>query len=90
MNIAISKGKPLRHHVLPRGLRRFMKNEASGGVVLLTAALLALAIANPPMAEDYIDGLHWKAGPMSILHWVNDGLMALFFLLVGWRLSARS
>jgi NhaA family Na+:H+ antiporter len=52
-------------------------------VLLIAAAALALAIANGPAAATYEHLLHAKLGPMSLLHWINDGLMAAFFLLVG-------
>lgn len=63
--------------------RDFLQSEASGGVVLMVAAAAALAIANSPWAEDYFHALHVYVGPLSLLHWINDGLMAVFFLLVG-------
>ncbi len=78
-----SKRAPLRHHVVTRGLRRFIRNEASGGVVLLGAALLALVVANSPLGGAYVEALHRYLGPLSVLHWINDGLMAIFFLLIG-------
>ena len=64
-------------------LREFLQKEASGGILLMGAAALALVIANSPLAGGYFDLLHTKLGPMSVHHWINDGLMALFFLLVG-------
>lgn len=42
-----------------------------------------MVAANSPMADSYFHGLHIKFGPLSLLHWIKDGLMALFFLLVG-------
>ena len=50
---------------------------------MLVAAVVALAVANSPMSQAYFDVLHRKAGPLTVMHWVNDGLMALFFLHVG-------
>src|SRR5690606_19940529 len=47
------------------------------------AAALALAAANSPAAGAYFSTLHTPIGPKDLQHWVNDGLMALFFLLVG-------
>jgi NhaA family Na+:H+ antiporter len=49
----------------------------------MASAMLGLAIANSPLAGDYSRALHWKVGGLDLLHWINDGLMALFFLLVG-------
>ena len=64
-------------------IRSFMRVEAAGGFVLIAAAVLALLVANSPFAIDYFAALQTYVGGLSILHWVNDGLMALFFLLVG-------
>ena len=49
----------------------------------MAAAAVALLVANSPLATIYFATLKAYAGPLSILHWVNDALMALFFLLVG-------
>lgn len=62
---------------------RFLKAEASGGVVLMVCAALAMVVANGPLAPAYAQSLHLHLGPLSLLHWINDGLMSLFFLLVG-------
>ncbi|MDQ4136418.1 MAG: Na+/H+ antiporter NhaA [Pseudomonadota bacterium] len=68
----------------PRSARReFLNSEAAGGLVLMAAALLALAVANSPLAPGYFGVLETYVLGLSILHWVNDGLMAVFFLLVG-------
>lgn len=64
-------------------LRQFLDNEASGGLVLMAVALLAIVTANSPMADNYFAALHAYIGPLSVLHWINDALMAVFFLLVG-------
>ena len=72
-------------------LRQFLKLEAAGGFVLMGAAILALILANTPLAWLY-DGLldtpvAVQVGALKIakplLLWINDGLMAVFFLLVG-------
>lgn len=49
----------------------------------MVAAAAALLVANSPAAPDYFWLLGVKIGPMSVQHWINDGLMTLFFLLVG-------
>ncbi len=63
--------------------REFLDGEAAGGIILIAAAALALIVANSPLAETYFAALHAYLGPLSVLHWVNDALMAVFFLLVG-------
>ncbi|OHV90217.1 Na+/H+ antiporter NhaA [Mesorhizobium sp. ORS 3428] len=64
-------------------LREFLDSEAAGGIILMAAAALALIVANSPLAETYFAVLHAYLGPLSVSHWINDGLMAVFFLLVG-------
>lgn len=64
-------------------LRRFLDSEASGGLLLMAVACLALVTANSPLAPTYFAALHSYVGPLSVLHWINDALMALFFLMVG-------
>ncbi|MGB3721222.1 MAG: Na+/H+ antiporter NhaA [Pacificimonas sp.] len=85
--------------VKPRSaLRSFMATESAGGIVLMVAAALALIVANSGLADDYFKLLKTYVGGfsyaarggggldfhgLSVLHWINDGLMAIFFLLVG-------
>lgn len=64
--------------------------ERNAGLLLIAAAAAALIIANSPLYATYHDWLDWKVGPvmprlgqMSIHYWIADGLMAIFFLLVG-------
>ena len=64
-------------------LRDFLDGEASGGIVLIAATALALMVANSPLLEAYELVLQAGVGPLSVEHWINDALMALFFLLVG-------
>ncbi|PSH66066.1 Na+/H+ antiporter NhaA [Phyllobacterium sophorae] len=75
--------KPSRRIRLTASFRSFMENEASGGIILMAVAALALIIANSPLSEDYFGFLKTYVGGLSILHWINDALMAVFFLLVG-------
>jgi NhaA family Na+:H+ antiporter len=60
-----------------------MKSEAGGGLALIAAAAAALVIANSALAPAYFGLLETYVGPLNLLHWINDLLMALFFLLVG-------
>lgn len=64
-------------------LRRFLNNEASGGLLLMAIALLAIITANSSLADVYFSALHADLGPLSLQHWINDALMAVFFLMVG-------
>jgi len=79
---------PLR---LPTPLREYLREEAAGGVVLMAAAVVALVWANSPWRAAYAalweTSLAIQVGRFGIeadlRHWVNDGLMTLFFLVVG-------
>lgn len=73
-------------------LRAFIASESVGGIILIVAAALALAIANSPLLPDYQKLLStpvaFSAGSLvaidkPLLLWINDGLMALFFFLIG-------
>ena len=64
-------------------VRGHLSGEAGPGIVLMLAAAAALIVANSPLGSGYEHGLHAVLGPMSLLHWINDGLMAVFFLFVG-------
>ena len=73
---------------LPRRLRftvirELLASQAGGGQVLMMAAAAALFAANSALSEQYFHLLHVQIGPLGLLHWINDGLMAIFFLLVG-------
>lgn len=61
----------------------FVASESAGGIVLMGAALAAIIVANSPMAAYYFAALHSVWGGLSIELWINDGLMAIFFLMVG-------
>ncbi|PNI01398.1 Na+/H+ antiporter NhaA [Vibrio diazotrophicus] len=64
-------------------IRDFLKMESAGGIILVIAAAVAMVIANSPLNEFYQAGLHTYILGMSVSHWINDGLMAIFFLLIG-------
>ena len=75
----------------PSVVLQFLASEAAGGIILIAAALLAMITANSPLGHGYHDLLHSpispaltdKLGPMTAHLWINDGLMAIFFLFVG-------
>ena len=74
-----------------RGALAFFQHEAAGGVVMMLAAALALVVSNSHLASHYSAFLDLpvsiRAGDFKLdkplLHWINDGLMAIFFCLVG-------
>jgi Na+:H+ antiporter, NhaA family len=82
---------PLPPPRVPRAVREFLHTEASGGIVLLVATIVALVWANSPWREAYSSLWHTEIGievgtwslREDLGHWVNDGLMALFFFVVG-------
>ena len=76
-------------------LEEFIHRQTTSGMLLMLSAVVALVIANGPLAETYAHILHadfsvgsgeWMLS-MSVHHWINDGLMALFFLVVGLELK---
>ncbi|WP_192710775.1 Na+/H+ antiporter NhaA [Methylobacterium sp. OAE515] len=71
-------------------IRTMLASEAAGGLILMAAAALALVVANGSFAGTYAHALHAGLGPMSVQHWINDGLMAGFFLLVGLEIKREA
>lgn len=75
---------------------QFMRQEKSGGIVLAVAVVIALALANSPWYENFAHFFEHHLGfvvdstpyfNFSIAHWINDGLMSLFFFVVGLELK---
>ena len=72
-------------------IQRFLKLESAGGILLLFSAAVAMLLANSPLSSQYNDFLNLpvslQIGSFSInktlIHWINDGFMAVFFVLVG-------
>lgn len=58
--------------------------------MLIAAALLALLLANPPTGPGYAALLHAPVGPLALETWINDALMAVFFLLVGLEIKRET
>ena len=62
--------------------KKFVTSEQAGGIVLLICTVFSLFMANSQWGTAYLSLWEVKAG-MSLHHWINDGLMAIFFLLAG-------
>lgn len=65
----------------------FFKNERTGAFLLLGATIISLFISNMPSGSAYVNFWNNKIFGHSLLHWINDGLMVIFFLLIGLELK---
>jgi len=65
----------------------FFNSEKVGGLILIFVTLLSLVIANSSMQSSYINFWHIDWAGHSLVHWINDGLMTIFFLLIGLELE---
>ena len=63
--------------------KNFFKNEKSGGIVLIFVTLLSLLLANSPFKTIYSGFWEQSWAGLKLEHWINDGLMSIFFLLIG-------
>lgn len=65
----------------------FFSSERAGGILLIFCAIVSLVVTNSPFGESYQALWHFQLGSHSVEHWINDGLMAIFFLLIGLELE---
>jgi len=65
----------------------FLQSEAGSAVPLLAATALSLVLANSPLGPAVAHALHRDVAAKSLTHWINDGLMVLFFLVVGMEIK---
>jgi len=65
----------------------FFRSEKTGGLVLLIVTAISFTLANTGWQSGYIGFWHLNIGSHSITHWINDGLMTIFFLLIGLELK---
>ena len=78
-----------------RPVERYLHNESTAGILLMATALIGVVWANSPFAESYIhlweNEVSLKVGDYTVgntlHHWINDGLMAMFFFVVGLELK---
>ncbi|KYG65574.1 hypothetical protein AZI86_00390 [Bdellovibrio bacteriovorus] len=73
--------------IVRRPIETFLKMEASSGIILAMAAVLALVVANSSLASTYFDFLKMDILGLSLQHWINDGLMVIFFFVIGMELK---
>lgn len=65
----------------------FFESEKAGGLVLVFCTMLSLFLANSQGSEAYLHWWHTPMGGKPVEYWINDGLMAIFFLLIGLELE---
>lgn len=78
---------PPRPQILTKLFQEFFDSEKAGGMLLVSCAIISLLIANSPFGSGYIEFWHIELAHHSLTHWINDGLMAVFFLLIGLELE---
>ena len=72
---------------LSKTFQRFFDSEKSSGMLLILCTVISMVLANQSGGADYVSGWQTQLAGLSIEHWVNDGLMAIFFLLIGLELE---
>jgi NhaA family Na+:H+ antiporter len=78
---------PVRKIQLSKVFLSFFNSEKSAGLILVFLTVLSLGIANSAFREPYADFWHTDLGGQSLAHWINDGLMTIFFLMIGLELE---
>jgi len=73
--------------IITKLFKDFFESEKSGGFILIACTLLSLFLANSIWSENYLHLWHYHLGNYPIEHWINDGLMTIFFLLIGLELE---
>ena len=72
---------------LSNTFQRFFDSEKSGGILLIACTVISLLITNSSIGTDYLSWWQTRAWGLSLEHWINDALMAIFFLLIGLELE---
>jgi len=72
---------------LSRTFKNFFDSEKAGGLLLIACTVVSLAVTNSGAGGAYLDFWHSKVAGLSVEHWVNDALMAVFFLFIGLELE---
>jgi len=72
---------------LSKTFKEFIESGKSGGILLIICTVISLTITNSPFGETYVGVWQTYVGGLSLEHWINDLLMAIFFLLIGLELE---
>lgn len=73
--------------IVTKVFKDLTESEKSGGIALVICTAISIAIANSAFGDTYVSFWHRGAGILTIENWINDGLMAIFFLMVGLELK---
>lgn len=72
---------------LTNTFNKFFESEKSSGILIIACTAVSLLFTNSILGENYLSIWHGYIGGMSVEHWINDGLMAVFFFLIGLELK---
>lgn len=72
---------------LSKTFSEFFQDKKSGGIVLIVCTIISLLMTNSVLGENYLKLWHFYVAGLSVEYWINDGLMAIFFLLIGLELK---
>ena len=78
---------PLAARLLSKTFNQFFDSEKSSGMLLIACTIFSLVLTNSSFGKTYLDIWQLQLGGLSLAHWINDGLMAIFFLLIGLELE---
>lgn len=78
---------PLDPKTLSSTFQKFFHSEKSSGILLIVCTAISFLIANSSLGPDYASGWQIRVAGLSLEHWINDALMAIFFLLIGLELE---
>ena len=67
--------------------KEFFESEKSGGLILIACTIISLVLANSIFSSEYIHFWHTNFAGQPLEYWINDGLMTIFFLLIGLELE---
>ncbi|HYG04681.1 MAG TPA: Na+/H+ antiporter NhaA [Chryseosolibacter sp.] len=72
---------------LTKLFKEFFRSQKAGGIVLILCTVFSLIVTNSPLQTFYLSIWNFELGHHTITHWINDGLMAIFFLMIGLELE---
>jgi Na+:H+ antiporter, NhaA family len=78
---------PINPQKMSITFQEFVNSEKSSGILLIVCTVISLLLANSPFGTDYANMWQMPVGGLSLEHWINDALMAIFFLLIGLELE---